>query len=61
MVVFFFGGVGKKIFVFVWFLIVVGFCGSVDIVCDVYGFVICFYIDEGNFDIVGNNIFVFFI
>lgn len=50
-----------KIFVFVCFFIVVGFKGLVEMVCDVCGFVIKFYIEEGNYDLVGNNIFVFFI
>lgn len=57
----FFVEVGKCILVFVCFFIVQGLCGFVDMVCDVCGFVVKFYIDEGNFDLVGNNMLVFFI
>lgn len=53
--------VGVKMFVFICFLIVVGGVGLVDILCDVCGFVVKFYIKEGNWDLVGNNILVFFI
>lgn len=53
--------VDKIILVFVCFFIVQGGVGLVDIVCDICGFVIKFYIDEGIFDLVGNNILVFFI
>lgn len=35
--------------------------GSADTVRDVRGFAIKFYTEEGNWDIVGNNIPVFFI
>ncbi|EGC36159.1 hypothetical protein DICPUDRAFT_97663 [Dictyostelium purpureum] len=35
--------------------------GSADTVRDVRGFAVKFYTDEGNFDIVGNNIPVFFV
>ena len=35
--------------------------GSADTVRDVRGFATKFYTDEGNFDLVGNNIPVFFI
>lgn len=35
--------------------------GSADTVRDVRGFAVKFYTDEGNWDIVGNNIPVFFI
>ncbi len=47
--------------VFVRFSTVVGSKGSADTVRDVRGFATKFYTDEGNFDLVGNNIPVFFI
>ncbi|PYH89084.1 catalase A [Aspergillus ellipticus CBS 707.79] len=47
--------------VFVRFSTVQGSKGSADTVRDVRGFAIKFYTDEGNWDIVGNNIPVFFI
>ncbi|MGI6004810.1 MAG: catalase [Christensenellales bacterium] len=47
--------------VFVRFSTVVGSRGSADTVRDVRGFATKFYTDAGNFDIVGNNIPVFFI
>ena len=47
--------------VFVRFSTVVGFRGSADTVRDVRGFATKFYTEEGNFDLVGNNIPVFFI
>jgi catalase len=47
--------------VFVRFSTVVGSRGSADTVRDVRGFAVKFYTDEGNFDLVGNNIPVFFI
>ena len=47
--------------VFVRFSTVVGSRGSADTVRDVRGFATKFYTEEGNFDIVGNNIPVFFI
>ncbi|HYF03328.1 MAG TPA: catalase, partial [Patescibacteria group bacterium] len=47
--------------VFVRFSTVVGFRGSADTVRDVRGFATKFYTQEGNFDLVGNNIPVFFI
>ncbi|KAF2196674.1 catalase-domain-containing protein [Delitschia confertaspora ATCC 74209] len=47
--------------VFVRFSTVLGSRGSADTVRDVRGFAIKFYTDEGNWDIVGNNIPVFFI
>lgn len=43
------------------FSTVVGSRGSADTVRDVRGFATKFYTDEGNFDLVGNNIPVFFI
>lgn len=47
--------------VFVRFSTVAGFRGSADTVRDVRGFATKFYTTEGNFDLVGNNIPVFFI
>jgi catalase len=47
--------------VFVRFSTVVGFRGSADTVRDVRGFAIKFYTEEGNYDLVGNNMPVFFI
>ena len=47
--------------VFVRFSTVVGFRGSADTVRDVRGFATKFYTTEGNFDLVGNNMPVFFI
>ena len=52
---------GKKTPVFVRFSTVAGERGSTDTPRDVRGFATKFYTDEGNFDIVGNNIPVFFI
>jgi catalase len=47
--------------VFVRFSTVVGSRGSSDLARDVRGFATKFYTEEGNFDLVGNNIPVFFI
>ncbi|KAF2820712.1 catalase-domain-containing protein [Ophiobolus disseminans] len=47
--------------VFTRFSTVLGSRGSADTVRDVRGFAVKFYTDEGNWDIVGNNIPVFFI
>ncbi|GAA5513440.1 catalase HPII [Deinococcus carri] len=47
--------------VFVRFSTVVGFRGSADTVRDVRGFAVKFYTEEGNWDLVGNNMPVFFI
>ena len=47
--------------VFVRFSTVVGSRGSADTVRDVRGFATKFYTEQGNFDLVGNNIPVFFI
>ncbi|KAF2195245.1 catalase [Zopfia rhizophila CBS 207.26] len=57
----FLGSAGKETPVFVRFSTVAGSRGSADTVRDVHGFATRFYTDEGNFDIVGNNIPVFFI
>ena len=47
--------------VFVRFSTVAGSRGSADTARDVRGFATRFYTDEGNVDLVGNNIPVFFI
>src|SRR5512145_3038002 len=47
--------------VFVRFSTVAGSRGSTDLARDVRGFAVKFYTQQGNFDIVGNNIPVFFI
>ncbi|KAI5465679.1 catalase-like domain-containing protein [Mariannaea sp. PMI_226] len=52
---------GKTTPTFVRFSTVAGSRGSADTARDVHGFATRFYTDEGNFDIVGNNIPVFFI
>lgn len=51
----------KKTPVFVRFSTVVGFRGSTDLARDVRGFATKFYTEEGNYDLVGNNMPVFFI
>jgi catalase len=53
--------VGKKVPVFCRFSTVAGGSGSVDTPRDVRGFAVKMYTSEGNWDIVGNNIPVFFI
>ena len=55
------GTKGKQTEVFVRFSTVAGGAGSVDTPRDVRGFAVKFYTDEGNWDLVGNNIPVFFI
>ena len=57
----FLGAPGKRTKVFVRISTVAGGAGSVDTPRDVRGFAVKFYTDEGNFDLVGNNIPVFFI
>lgn len=52
---------GEKTRVFVRFSTVAGGAGSVDLPRDVRGFAVKFYTQEGNWDLVGNNIPVFFI
>ncbi|MDQ0477137.1 catalase [Chryseobacterium sp. MDT2-18] len=47
--------------VFVRFSTVAGFRGSTDVPRDVRGFAVKFYTQEGNYDLVGNNMPVFFI
>jgi catalase len=53
--------VGVEVPVFVRFSTVAGGAGSVDTPRDVRGFAVKFYTEEGNWDLVGNNIPVFFI
>ncbi len=53
--------VGQKTEVFVRFSTVAGGAGSVDTPRDVRGFAVKFYTKEGNWDLVGNDIPVFFI
>ena len=53
--------VGKQTPVFCRFSTVAGGAGSVDTPRDVRGFAVKFYTDQGNWDLVGNNIPVFFI
>ena len=53
--------VGKRTELFARFSTVAGGAGSVDTPRDVRGFAVKFYTDEGNWDLVGNNIPVFFI
>jgi catalase len=57
----FLAGKGKQTEVFCRFSTVLGSRGSADTVRDTRGFAVKFYTDEGNFDLVGNNIPVFFI
>jgi catalase len=52
---------GAETPVFVRFSTVLGSRGSADTVRDTRGFAVKFYTEEGNFDLVGNNIPVFFI
>ena len=56
-----FNRVGEKTPVFVRFSTVAGNMGSADTARDVRGFAVKFYTPEGNWDLVGNNIPVFFI
>ena len=53
--------VGERTPVFTRFSTVAGGAGSVDTPRDVRGFAVKLYTKEGNFDLVGNNIPVFFI
>ena len=55
------GTVGQQTEVFVRFSTVAGNKGSADLARDVRGFSVKFYTKQGNWDIVGNNIPVFFI
>src|SRR5688572_15947628 len=56
-----FAAKGKRTPVFVRFSTVAGERGSTDTPRDVRGFAVKFYTDEGNWDLVGNNMPVFFI
>ena len=56
-----FAEAGKRTPVFVRFSTVAGERGSADTARDVRGFAVKFYTEEGNWDLVGNNIPVFFI
>ncbi|HEX2574160.1 MAG TPA: catalase [Polyangia bacterium] len=56
-----FSAAGKRTPVFVRFSTVIGERGSADTARDVRGFAVKFYTDEGIWDLVGNNIPVFFI
>ena len=56
-----FAEAGKLTPVFVRFSTVAGERGSKDTARDVRGFAVKFYTDEGNWDLVGNNMPVFFI
>jgi catalase len=51
----------KKTPVLVRFSTVVGFRGSADTLRDPRGFAVKFYTEDGNYDLVGNNLPVFFI
>jgi catalase len=52
---------GEQVPVFVRFSTVAGNKGSFDLARDVRGFAVKFYTQDGNWDLVGNNIPVFFI
>ncbi len=56
-----FAAAGKRTPVFVRFSTVAGERGSPDLARDVRGFAVKFYTDQGNWDLVGNNMPVFFI
>jgi catalase len=56
-----FSEAGKQTPVFVRFSTVLGERGSTDTARDVRGFAVKFYTQEGNWDLVGNNMPVFFI
>jgi catalase len=56
-----FAEAGKRTPVFARFSTVLGERGSTDTARDVRGFAVKFYTDEGNWDLVGNNIPIFFI
>lgn len=53
--------VGEQVPVFCRFSTVAGGAGSIDTPRDVRGFAVKFYTKEGNWDLVGNNIPVFFV
>ena len=52
---------GEKTEIFIRFSTVAGNKGSADLARDVRGFAVKFYTKEGNWDLVGNNIPIFFI
>ncbi len=52
---------GRRTDVFVRFSTVLGSRGSADTVRDVRGFAVKFYTEQGTFDLIGNNMPVFFI
>ncbi|MBX3624829.1 MAG: catalase [Rhizobacter sp.] len=56
-----FAETGKRTPVFVRFSTVAGERGSIDTARDVRGFAVKFYTEQGNWDLVGNNMPVFFI
>ena len=56
-----FARAGEKTEVFVRFSTVAGNKGSFDLARDVRGFAVKFYTKEGNWDLVGNDIPVFFV
>ena len=56
-----FNDTGVKTPVYVRFSTVAGSRGSTDLARDVRGFAVKFYTEEGNYDLVGNNMPVFFI
>ncbi|WP_407692025.1 catalase [Radiobacillus deserti] len=56
-----FSGKGKKTPVFVRFSTVIGGAGSPETARDPRGFAVKFYTEDGNWDLVGNNLKVFFI
>lgn len=56
-----FNGVKKETPVFARFSTVIGSRGSADTARDPRGFAVKFYTEEGNYDLVGNNLPVFFI
>lgn len=53
--------VNKEIPVFVRFSTVIGSKGSADTLRDPRGFAVKFYTEQGNYDLVGNNLPIFFI
>lgn len=57
----FFQEKGKKMLVFVCFLMVNYGKYLFEILRDLCGFVVKFYIEDGNWDLVGNNLKIFFI
>jgi catalase len=56
-----FGETGRRVPVFARFSTVAGNKGSFDLARDVRGFAVKFYTEQGNWDLVGNNMPVFFI